>query len=217
MCEAAIIKPIAWQLGVAGHTESQNMSRLEEILSFWFAELRDDQAYYQERRQLWFTHNSQFDQEIRDRFTRDYQAAAERQLMGWKEMPWAGLALVILLDQFPRNMFRDDPRAFATDSLAREVATSLMQRGDDQLLLPVERMFVYLPFMHSEDLTHQQQSIVLFQQLAQQRDYLDSVAYAIRHKEIIERFGRFPHRNAILGRLSTPEEVEFLQRPGSLF
>jgi uncharacterized protein (DUF924 family) len=193
------------------------MSRAEEILSFWFAEPRDDQMYYEEHRQLWFTHDPQFDQEIRDRFTSHYETAAARQLMGWKEMPRAGLALVILLDQFPRNMFRGDPRAFATDPLAREVATALIQRGDDQLLLPVERMFVYLPFMHSEDLAHQRQSVVLFQQLAQERDYLGSASYAIGHREIIERFGRFPHRNAILGRLSTPEEVEFLQQPRSSF
>jgi uncharacterized protein (DUF924 family) len=193
------------------------MSRAEEILSFWFAEPQDNKAYYEERHSLWFTADPQFDQEIRDRFTSDYQTAAKRKLMGWKEMPRTGLALVILLDQFPRNMFRDDPRAFATDPLAREVAIALIQRGDDQLLFPVERMFVYLPFMHSEDLIHQRQSVVLFQQLAQQRAYLDSMSYAIRHREIIERFGRFPHRNAILGRLSTPEEVEFLQQPGSSF
>jgi uncharacterized protein (DUF924 family) len=193
------------------------MSRAEEIFSFWFAEPRDDKAYYEERHSLWFTADPQFDQEIRDRFTRDYQMAAERKLMDWTETPRAGLALIVLLDQFPRNMFRGDPRAFATDPLAREVATSFIQRGEDQLLLPVERMFVYLPFMHSEDLIHQRQSVVLFQQLAQQRAYLDSMSYAIRHREIIERFGRFPHRNAILGRLSTPEEVEFLQQSGSSF
>src|SRR5712692_7618325 len=162
------------------------MSRAEKILSFWFAEPQDNKAYYEERHSLWFSADPQFHQEIRDRFTSDYQTAVERKLMGCAETPRVGLALVILLDQFPRNMFRADPRAFATDPLAREVATSLMQRRDDQLLLPVERMFVYLPFMHSEDLAHQRQSVVLFQQLAQQRDYLDSVAYAVRHKELIE-------------------------------
>jgi uncharacterized protein (DUF924 family) len=191
------------------------MSRAEEILSFWFAEPQDDKAYYEERHSLWFTADPQFDQEIRDRFTSDYQTAAKRKLMGWKEMPRAGLALVILLDQFPRNMFRGDPRAFATDPLAREVATVLVERGTDRQLLPVERMFVYLPFMHSENLTHQRQSVALFQQLAQECPYLDSRSYATRHKESIERFGRFPHRNVILGRLSTPEEIEFLQQPES--
>jgi uncharacterized protein (DUF924 family) len=191
------------------------MSQAEEILSFWFAEPRDDQAYYEERHQLWFARNPQFDQEIRDRFTSDYQLAAQRKLMNWQELPRSGLALVILLDQFPRNMFRGDPRAFATDPLAREVATVLVERGTDRQLLPVERMFVYLPFMHSENLTHQRQSVALFQQLAQECPYLDSRSYATRHKESIERFGRFPHRNVILGRLSTPEEIEFLQQPES--
>jgi len=193
------------------------MSRAEDILAFWFDEPQDNQAYCEERRQLWFGQAPQFDQEIRDRFTTDYQLAAERQLMDWQEVPRPALALIILLDQFPRNMFRGDPRAFATDPLAREVATVLVQGGADRQLLPVERMFVYLPFMHSENLTHQQQSVALFQQLAQERPYLDSRSYAIGHKEIIERFGRFPHRNTILGRPSTVEESEFLQQPGSSF
>jgi uncharacterized protein (DUF924 family) len=191
------------------------MSQAEEILSFWFAEPQDDKAYYEERHSLWFTADPQFDQEIRDRFTSDYQLAAQRKLMNWQELPRSGLALVILLDQFPRNMFRGDPRAFATDPLAREVATVLVERVTDRQLLPVERMFVYLPFMHSENLTHQRQSVALFQQLAQECPYLDSRSYATRHKESIERFGRFPHRNVILGRLSTLEEIEFLQQPES--
>lgn len=193
------------------------MSRAEDILTFWFHEPQDTQAYCEERRQLWFGHHPQFDQEIRDRFTNDYQLAAERQLMDWQEALQPALALVILLDQFPRNMFRQDPRAFATDPLAREVAVLLVQTGADRQLLPVERMFVYLPFMHSENLAHQQQSVALFQQLAQERSYLDSSSYALRHQAIIERFGRFPHRNTILGRPSTVEEREFLQQPESSF
>lgn len=193
------------------------MQRTEEILSFWFGEARDEQAYYEERRDLWFAAAPQVDQNIRDLFMADYQLAAGRHLMGWQDAPRTGLALVVLLDQFPRNMFRGDPRAFATDPLAREVAARLMQQDSDRLLLPVERMFVYLPFMHSENLSHQQQSVALFQQLAQERDYLGSTSYALRHKEIIERFGRFPHRNAIVGRASTPEELAFLQQPGSSF
>jgi uncharacterized protein (DUF924 family) len=193
------------------------MSRAEDILAFWFDESQDNQAYCEERRQLWFAQAPQFDQEIRDRFTNDYQLAAERQLMDWQEVPRPALALIILLDQFPRNMFRGDSRAFATDPLAREVAAVLVQRGTDRQLLPVERMFVYLPFMHSENLTRQRQSVALFRQLAQDCSYMDSQSYALRHKEIIERFGRFPHRNAILGRPSTPEEIEFLQQPASSF
>ncbi len=193
------------------------MARAEEICSFWFGEVRDDKTYFDERQSLWFAANPQFDQEIAARFARDYQQAAAQQLTEWLHTPQGGLALVILLDQFPRNLFRGNPRAFATDPLARDVAAHLIQTANDRRLLPVERMFVYLPFMHSENLTHQRQSVALFQQLARERDYLDAVPYAIRHKEIIERFGRFPHRNAILGRLPTPEEIEFLRQPGSSF
>ncbi|MGH7961653.1 MAG: DUF924 family protein [Candidatus Binatia bacterium] len=193
------------------------MSRIEEILFFWFGEARDDKDYYEERSSIWFGADPQFDQEIRDRFASDYQAAAERKLMHGQDTPRGGLALIIVLDQFPRNMFRGEPRAFATDSLAREVATSLIQAGFGQQLLPVERSFVYMPFMHSEDLEDQQRSVALFRQLAQEREYINSVAYALRHWEIIERFGRFPHRNAILDRLSTPEELAFLQQPDSSF
>src|SRR5205814_918931 len=158
------------------------------------------------------TPNPQFDQEIKDRFMPDYQLAAERKLTEWQDTLCGGLALVLLLDQFPRNMFRGDRRAFATDPLAREVAERLIQAGSDRHLLPVERLFVYLPFMHSENLAHQRQSVALFRQLAQERDYLDSLSYATRHLEIIARFARFPHRNAILGRPPTPEEIEFLQQ-----
>jgi len=186
------------------------MSRCDEILFFWFGEPRDDKAYYDEWHSRWFNATPQFDQEVRDRFTEDYQQASTGQLTAWREEPHSGLALVLLLDQFPRNMFRGDPRAFATDALAREVATHLIQTGFDRRLLPIERAFVYMPFMHSETLADQRFSVTLFQQLAQEREHLSFVTYAIEHLEVIERFGRFPHRNAILGRVSTSEEMEFL-------
>lgn len=191
------------------------MARSDEILFFWFGEPRDDQAYYDEWRSRWFNANPHFDQEVRDRFTADYQQASTRQLTAWREEPRSGLALVLLLDQFPRNMFRGHSQAFATDALAREVATHLIQTGFDRLLLPIERAFVYMPFMHSETLADQRSAIALFQQLAQEREYLSFVTYAIKHLEVIERFGRFPHRNAILGRPSTPEEAESLTQPSS--
>ena len=193
------------------------MSRVEEILFFWFGQPRDDKAYYEGRHSLWFTPDLQFDQAIRDRFTDDYQLAAEQKLRDWQNTPRSGLALILLLDQFPRNMFRNDPRAFASDPLAREAAAHLIDAGQDQQLLPVERMFIYLPFMHSEALADQRQSVALFRQLVQEREYLGSLAYALKHLEIIERFGRFPHRNIALGRSSTSEEQEFLRQPGSLF
>jgi uncharacterized protein (DUF924 family) len=195
------------------------MSRVNDILTFWFGVPQDDKAYYDEWHTRWFTPNPnpQFDQEVRERFMDDYQWAAERQLMEWQAASRSGLALVILLDQLPRNMFRGTPQAFATDALAREVATHLIQAGFDQRLLPIERAFVYMPFMHSETLADQQYSVELFQQLAQEREYLSFVTYAIEHLEVIKRFGRFPHRNAILRRPSTPEETEFLTQPGSSF
>ncbi len=193
------------------------MSRFEEILTFWFGAPRDDKAYYDAWSSRWFTATPQFDQEIRDHFTANYQQAAAGQLDEWKMAPRSGLALVLLLDQFPRNMFRGTLRAFATDAMAREVAAHLIHTGIDRPLLPVERAFVSMPFMHSEALADQHYSVTLFQQLAQEREYLSFVTFAITHRDVIERFGRFPHRNAILGRPSTPEEAKFLTQPGSSF
>lgn len=194
-----------------------NMSRIDNILTFWFDDPQDDQVYYETRHKRWFTSNPEFDLTIRERFLADYQLAVDRTLITWHDTPHAGLALILLLDQFPRNMFRNTPQAFATDSLAREVAHHLIQQGFDRQVLPVERSFVYMPFMHSEMLADQQRSVTLFRQLAQERSYLNSVSYALQHQAIIERFGRFPHRNAVLGRSSTPEEIEFFQQPGSSF
>ena len=193
------------------------MSRVDEILTFWFGTPRDDEEYHATWHKLWFTRDPQFDLTVRERFLDDYQLAAERKLMEWQEQPRPGLALILLCDQFPRNMFRNDPRAFATDPLARAVATHLIQVGLDRHLLPVERSFIYMPFMHSEVLQDQQHSVMLFRQLAEERAFLNSVPYALRHREIIERFGRFPHRNTSLGRQSTPEEEAFLTQPGSSF
>ena len=193
------------------------MSRVDEILTFWFGTPRDDEEYYTAWHNLWFTPDPQFDLTVRERFLGDYQLAAERKLMEWQEQPRSGLALILLCDQFPRNMFRNDPRAFATDPLARTVATHLIQVGFDRRLLPVERSFIYMPFMHSEVSQDQQHSVMLFRQLAEERAFLNSISYALQHQEIVERFGRFPHRNQILGRQTTPEEAEFLQQPGSSF
>jgi uncharacterized protein (DUF924 family) len=130
----------------------------------------------------------------------------------WKATPLASLALVIVLDQFSRNMFRETPRAFSADSPALAVAASVIERGFDRLLSPVERTFMYLPFEHAEDLAAQRRSLALFEALDP-----DDMQYVKRHYEIIARFGRFPHRNAILGRESTAEEIEFLKQPGSSF
>jgi len=193
------------------------MPRGEEILFFWFDTPSDKQEYYDERRKLWFAANPQIDQEIQARFLPHYKAAAARELQEWTTSPRSALSLILLCDQFPRNMFRGEPRAFATDARARQVTAQLLLTEGDKQLHPAERMFVYMPLMHSEDLTQQEQSVALFRQLAQDNPLVDSVSFAIRHREIIKRFGRFPHRNVILGRPSTPEEIAFLQQPGSSF
>ncbi len=188
---------------------SETMTHREEILTFWFGEIRDEPAYFEEHARRWFAQNADFDREIVQRFQADYTLAAQGRLTHWTETARGGLALLLLLDQFPRNMFRNDPRAFTTDPLAQQSAEHMIAAGLDRQLRLVERYFVYVPFMHSEEPAHQQRSVRLFQQLAKERAYFDT-SYAVRHQAVIARFGRFPHRNAVLGRVSTAEEVAFL-------
>lgn len=192
------------------------MADIEEILTFWFDEIRDEPAYFEEYAPRWFAQNADFDRQIVQRFQADYKLAAQGQLDHWTETARGGLALILVLDQFPRNMFRNDPRAFATDPLAQQIAEQMTAAGFDRQLRLVERYFVYVPFMHSENRAHQQRSVQLFQQLVEERAYFDT-PYVVRHQEVIDRFGRFPHRNTVLGRASTPEELEFLKQFGSSF
>ncbi len=192
------------------------MSDIEEILSFWFSTIRDEPSYFEEYAPRWFVQNADFDREIVRRFQAYYELAAQGQLTHWTETARGGVALILVLDQFPRNMFRNDPRAFATDPLAQQIAEQMIAAGFDRQLRLAERYFVYVPFMHSEKRAHQQRSMLLFQQLAAQRAYFDT-SYAVRHQQVIERFGRFPHRNSVLGRVSTSAELEFLKQPGSSF
>lgn len=191
------------------------MLKVKEILDFWFGKPED--ADYGKIRKFWFTKNREFDQEVRSRFLSVYQQAAAGQLDEWQTSPESCLALIILLDQFPRNMFRSQPQAFATDPQALGIAQYAITQGFDQQLLPIQRWFIYMPFEHSENLGHQRQSVELFSTLKDDPDCASGIDYAHRHLKVIERFGRFPHRNQILGRESTPEEVEFLQQPGSSF
>ncbi len=174
----------------------------EEVLDFWF----------RLERKAWFEKNPSFDEEIRRRFLPLYELAAQGRLKDWEQTPSACLALVIVLDQLARNMFRGSARAFAADELAREAARVLVGRGWDKDLSEDERMFAYLPFEHSESLADQERCCELMRPLGE-----EVYRYALRHKEIIERFGRFPHRNAALGRASTSAELEFLAQPGSGF
>jgi uncharacterized protein (DUF924 family) len=186
-----------------------------DILDFWFGAA--DAATRGRPRKLWFEKNDEFDASCRARFDTHVQAAADGGLAGWERTPYAALALVIALDQLPRNMFRGTAAAFAGDGRALAVARRAIGRGFDRLLRPAERGFLYLPFEHAEDLAVQRRSLQLFGPLASDAAGQSSLDYARRHYEIIARFGRFPHRNAILGRPSSAEERAFLEQPGSSF
>jgi uncharacterized protein (DUF924 family) len=186
-----------------------------DILEFWFGSPTD--PTYGQSRQAWFRKDASFDRVLGDRWGGYYQQAVAGGLDDWGKAATGCLALILLFDQFPRNAFRDTPQAFATDPLARHWATVCLSQGWDRDLLPVQRWFIYLPFEHSEDLADQDRAIALFEQLREDPASASPIDYAYRHREVIRRFGRFPHRNAILGRPSTPEEQAFLQQPGSGF
>jgi len=186
-----------------------------EVLSFWFG--APDSPERGRPRKCWFEKSAAFDAEVRSRFLKVYERAAAGELSPWERTPLAAFALTVVLDQFPRNMFRGQARAFAADALALRVARGMVDHGFDSLQRPVERWFAYLPFEHAEDLAAQRRSVALFQGLAGDPDSAGTIAYAHKHYGIISRFGRFPHRNAILGRESTAEEMAFLSQPGSAF
>jgi uncharacterized protein (DUF924 family) len=190
-----------------------HQSTSAEVLLFWFGPPSERGKAHKH----WFVKSEAFDLEVRERFLAVYEDAAAGKLAHLKESAADCLALIVLLDQFPRNMFRGTPRAFATDPLALEIARHAVTRGFDRSLLPMERLFVYLPFEHSENLADQERACDLTQPLDLVVPELKAYSYALAHRDIIRRFGRFPHRNAILGRASTPEELEFLKGPGSSF
>lgn len=184
---------------------------IERVLSFWFG--ADWAAAEPEYRPEWFTPSPAFDGAIARAFGDDAERAMAGDFANLTDRPEGCLALVILLDQFPRNLFRGTARAFAADPRARAVARQALERGFDLILPPVMRLFLYLPFEHSEDLADQQRSVILFETL-DNAEWLDT---AVRHRDIVARFGRFPHRNAALGRPSPAEEIAFLKTPKSSF
>ena len=190
-------------------------TQAKEILAFWFGTA--DFTSSLEQRKAWFFKDPAFDEEIRNRFLAIYEKAAQGTLSSWLKTPLECLALIILLDQFPRNLFRGDARAFATDCAALAAAQHGVAQGFDILLPHVARTFMYLPFEHSEQLEDQRRSIELFNRMQENTDMAETIRYAQRHFEIIARFERFPHRNKLLGRQSTPEEEAFLKTPGSSF
>lgn len=181
------------------------------IHEFWFG--APGSPEHGNKREAWFKANDVFDAEIRALFLDDFKAAARGDLDAMADQATGALALIILLDQFPRNLFRGSARAFATDPKALSIADATVARGFDQTLSIIERTFVYLPYEHSERMEDQDRSVALYEALGDE----ESLDYAMQHRVIIERFGRFPHRNAVLGRVSTPEEEAFLQQPGSSF
>jgi uncharacterized protein (DUF924 family) len=184
------------------------------VLDFWFVET--DAA-------RWFRAEATFDAQIRARFDDAAAAAADGRLHAWAATPAGWLALLLLLDQFPRNLYRRDARAWAQDDKAQRLALSGLATACDQRLPPLQRVFAYLPLEHAEDPALQQRSVALFGQLCveaspeQRKSYEDFFDYARRHREVIARFGRFPHRNRWLGRVSTPDERCYLARPDAGF
>lgn len=195
----------------------------EDVLGFWFGTAVNDTATAQSQRRLWWSKDAVVDADIRERFGARVRAAASGQHDDWAATPRGRLALLVLLDQFPRNIYRDTAQAFAQDAQALQLALDGLTVGDDRKLRPIERVFCYLPLEHAESLNMQDRSVVLFNALAAEVAEADRgtftgyVDYALRHRDIVARFGRFPHRNRILGRESTPEEIEFLKQPGSGF
>jgi uncharacterized protein (DUF924 family) len=189
--------------------------RPDDVLQFWFGTV--DGKGLTVPQEKWFAKNPDFDQACRDGFGAAWEVARTGGYDDWQGLPRAALALVVLLDQIPRNIFRGDPRSYATDSKALEVARAALANGFDENLTPLENIFLFLPFEHSEKLDDQNQSVALADGLPPGEAFDRVRRIARRHREIVERFGRFPHRNVVLGRVSTAEEIAFLQEPESSF
>jgi uncharacterized protein (DUF924 family) len=191
--------------------------KAQDVLDFWFG--APGSADYLKPRAVWFRKDARFDDEIRARFGELIAQAVAGGLREWDaEGPQGLLARIIVLDQFTRNARRGTPGAFEGDTLALAGARTLVETGADRELAPVQRQFAWMPFEHAEDPRCQEQSVTLFTALAQEHPgFAEVLDYAHRHRGVIARFGRFPHRNAILGRASTLDEVEYLRQPGSGF
>lgn len=184
--------------------------RAASLIDFWFGPPGDEQR--EQHRPIWFKSTPEHDARLRHLFLADYQDAAAGRLAAWEAAPKSALALLLLLDQIPRNIFRDTPRCYATDAMARTAADRTLARGFDEAVSPAWRLFFYMPFHHSEDLADQRRAVALFASLPDRNQRGALGRYGVRYVEVIERFGRFPHRNAILGRPSTAEEITFLEK-----
>ncbi|WP_421295551.1 DUF924 family protein [Aeromonas veronii] len=200
------------------------MQPWQPLLALWFGDEADDVLRATRQAPLWWGKSSETDALLASRFGELAEAAAKGSLAHWADLPSGRLALILLLDQLPRNINRNTPAAFAQDPLARDLCLKGLSIGADKSLSPLERVFFYLPLEHAESREQQARSVALFEALAAeqagtpaQATFAGFADFARRHQVIIERFGRFPHRNDILGRTSTPEEAAFLQQPGSGF
>jgi len=204
------------------------MTQPQDILDFWFQGVTDETLINKKSSPFsqWFNKNESFDQNIRERFEEDFKKAVGGQYQDWANSAKGLLALIILCDQFSRNMYRNSPQMFAGDSLALKLTLEAIQNGTDEQFSLIERTFLYMPLMHAEDLGVQNMSLECFSELIEECKvknprnvsyYEYSFDYAKRHQAIIERFGRFPHRNITLKRESTALELAFLKKPGSSF
>jgi len=187
----------------------------EAVVDFWFGS--PGSAEHGSARKAWFAKDAAFDADIRERFGTLIEQALRGELDDWGGAPRSAIAQVLVLDQFTRNAFRDTPRAFAGDTLALATATAAIDAGEDRALDRYERWFLYMPFEHAEDRAVQERSLALFGGLTAETGVPGNLEWAQKHAAIVRRFGRFPHRNEILGRASTPEELAFLREPGSRF
>jgi uncharacterized protein (DUF924 family) len=212
---------IQWQSGSRRPVGEVVASDL--IHDFWFGTHPDDALVAQLQASLWWSKKPCLDQQIRARFAPQVEQARRGELADWTNSAHTSLSLILLTDQFPRSIYRDTPQAFLSDPIAQAVCLAGLEKGFDGLLRPVERVFFYLPLEHAESAELQDRSVQLYTQLCRQvpsywrpvfQGFLD---FAVRHKEIIDRFGRFPHRNRLLGRKSTEAEQHFMRQPGSSF
>lgn len=187
----------------------------KDVIDFWFSDRDETGAFV--FRKAWFEKDPAFDETIRQKFGALYRSAAARTLDGWRGAPRKALALVVVLDQFSRNMFRDNPAMYEADEYAVEVATGAIEQ-DHHLAFPlIQKWFFYMPLMHSENLAHQDTCVRLFRELPDSEIVARGREAAQQHRDIVARFGRFPHRNTILGRPTTEEEAAFLLEPNSSF
>jgi len=198
------------------------METAESLHAYWFGGVADDTAA-QRQSGLWWTKKPSQDAELAQRFGPLVEAARSGALAAWADTPQGCLALILLTDQLPRHVYRGTAAAFSSDHMARALCLAGLDKGYDRALKPVERVFFYLPLEHSECMADQERAVALYTSLFQQvpqsqvEQYRGFLTFALRHRRVIERFGRFPHRNAALGRESTAEEAAFLKEPGSSF